>query len=120
MDEDHIIVAELKEQTQWLRLLGFQALRPLLDRMLLTDQQKLVYEGSNGDRSTREVGTAAGVSHTTVANLWQEWAAIGIVSPVQGHSGRYQHLVPLSALGYVLPAPGERSNQSRDPSEGAR
>jgi hypothetical protein len=114
MDDSESVIRELSEQTRWLRLLGIQALRPVLERLLVTDKQKLVYEASNGERSTREVGKIAGVSNSTVADLWREWAAVGIVAPVEGTSGRYRQLIPLSSLGYDVPAGPPTSKQSDD------
>lgn len=103
MTESGDLIRELSEQTRWLRLLGIQTLRPLLQQVLVTEKQKLVYEASNGARSTREVGKVAGVHHRTVGDLWRDWAALGIVAGVEGHAGRYQQLVSLSTLGYELP-----------------
>src|SRR6266581_666606 len=71
MTADSEILAELREQTKWLRLLGFQSLRPLISEVLASERDRLVYELSDGARTARELGKLAGVSHPTVLRLWQ-------------------------------------------------
>lgn len=58
---DDLILSELREQTKWLRLMGFQGLRPLLQQWLRTDKHRAVFEHSDGQRSSREVAKLAGV-----------------------------------------------------------
>ena len=70
-DSGDQVLRELREQTKWLRLLGLQALKPILEGAL-NDKQKLVYEYSDGARPTREVARLAGVSLGTVSRLWGE------------------------------------------------
>ncbi|MHB1523370.1 MAG: hypothetical protein ACYCS9_06605 [Candidatus Dormibacteria bacterium] len=103
MSTDEAIVAQLREQTKWLRLLGLQALRPLLVEILLSDKQKLVYELSDGSRTVREIGKLAGVGPGTVSALWREWMAVGICTESSQRAGRAQHLAPMSRLGMVVP-----------------
>lgn len=107
-DVDEAILRELRLQTGWLRLLGLQALRPLLEQLLITDKQRTVFEYSDGSRSVREVAALAGVGTSTVSRLWGEWLAVGICAEVESTAGRARHLVALSALG--LPLPGSSSS----------
>jgi hypothetical protein len=102
-DDDGAMLAELREQTKWLRLLGFQALRPILEVTLRTDKQKLVYEYSDGLRASREVARLAGVGAGSVVRMWSDWLAAGICVEAVNTTGRAQHLVSLSALGIPLP-----------------
>lgn len=98
------VLAELRRQTQWLRLLGLQQLRPLLDRTLESDSHRLVYELSDGERTVREIATAAKVGAATMSRLWNRWASIGIVVENERHAGRMAHLISLTDLG--MPVPG--------------
>src|SRR5450759_4125504 len=97
------ILTELRAQTSWLRLLGLQTLRPLLLQLLTGDKQRLAYEMSDGHRSGRQVGEAAGVSQQTMSRWWGEWLAAGICSEVPSAPGRAQRLVSLASLGIALP-----------------
>lgn len=62
MGDDDSLLAELREQTKWLRLLGLQALRPLLIEVLVSDKHKLAHELTDGSRSVRDVAKLAGMS----------------------------------------------------------
>ena len=113
------VLAELREQTKWLRLLGLQALRPILKDALQTDKQRLIYEYSNGDRTTREVGKLAGVSISVVSRLWTQWIAAGICVESPKMAGRAQHLITLSQVGMDIPAtPAHTTSAEDDESEG--
>jgi hypothetical protein len=74
---DDEILRELREQTKWLRLLGFEALRPVLQQTLTTTKHRAVYEYSDGNRSSRDVAALAGVSQAWVALEWADWIAAG-------------------------------------------
>jgi hypothetical protein len=97
------VVTELRNQTAWLRLLGLQTLRPLLESTLVGHKQKLVYELSNGSRSQRDVARKAGVGAATVFRWWQDWLALGICVEAADKPGRACHLASLSRLGIELP-----------------
>lgn len=116
MSTDEAIVEQLREQTKWLRVLGLQALRPLLVEILLSDKQKLVYELSDGSRTVREVGKLAGVGAGTVSVLWREWMAVGICTESSQRAGRAQHVTPMSRLGMMVP--GVAKGKTATDSEG--
>ncbi len=99
MSENEDILQELREQTKWLRLLGFQALKPALLAVLQSDKQRAVYEHSDGKRTVRDVAALAGVGAATVSRLWNEWLSAGLCTESPQRPGRAQHLAPLSRLG---------------------
>jgi hypothetical protein len=111
ISDDDAVLAELHEQTRWLRLLGLQALKPLLDKVLKTDKHRLAYELTDGKRTVREVAAAAGVSTGTVSKLWAEWTAAGICFESRQVAGRAEHLASLVSLGYRMPGVGEPGEQ---------
>lgn len=94
---------ELQEQTRWLRLLGVQQLRPLLQSLLTTPTQRLIYELSDGLRSVRDIGSLAKVGSATVSRLWNQWAAQGVAAASDRYPGRARHLMKLSDLGMEVP-----------------
>ncbi len=100
------MMAELRAQTSWLRLLGLQSLRPTLQELLKSDKQKLVYEHSDGSKTTRQVAEAAGTGAGTVSRWWTEWLATGVCVEAAGHPGRAKHLASLSDLGLLMPGKG--------------
>jgi hypothetical protein len=108
------VLAELREQTKWLRLLGLQALRPLLGQVLRTEKQRAVFEFSDGERSAREVARLAGVGVGSVSRMWSQWIADGLCAESPTAPGRAQHLASLSQLGLEAPLSAAASSTSED------
>jgi DNA-directed RNA polymerase specialized sigma24 family protein len=89
-------LAELREQTLWLRFLGMEALGPKLETALVTSKQRAVFELSDGERSVREIADLAAVGVGTVSRLWSEWAQLGIVVESGKVPGRWRHLARMT------------------------
>ena len=94
------VIAELREQTKWLRFLALQQLRPVLEATLQTTTERRAYDASNGASTTREVAAAAEVSAATVSRWWSRWVAIGLGSVDE--RGRFTRLADLRAVGVDL------------------
>jgi len=74
---------------------------------LREDVDKLVYELSDGERSTREIAQIISrggrrVAHATVANMWRKWSLMNLVMPT-GRRGRCKRVVPLRSIGIEVP-----------------
>ena len=100
---DDFILAELKEQTKWLRFLALPDLKKTLIENLQTKEQKGIYNLTDGKNSTNDISNELDdknikVSHMTVYNYWKRWYALGIVIPSEQYSGRYSTFVKLSDL----------------------
>jgi len=64
----------------------------------------LVYELSDGERTTREIARLANVgSHATVASYWKKWSKLGIVEPSPKRQGRFQRICSLEEVGLTVP-----------------
>lgn len=96
-DNRNELLAELQEQTRWLRFLGLQQLRPLLITLLRDERERRAFDLSDGDRTTRQVAAQVGVSAATVSRWWNRWAALGLVTT--DDRGRARHLVALEDIG---------------------
>lgn len=90
--ENEKILEELRSQTIWLRVIALQALRPVLLEELKAEEDKKIYELSDGIRTTREIAKAARVSHTKVARNWKRWASLGMVLQGEKYKGRYRKI----------------------------
>lgn len=65
----------------------------------LSDQTRLlVYELSDGQNTSRNIGQKAKISFKTVTVYWKQWAAKGIVVPAQ-RKGRFKAAFGLSEYG---------------------
>jgi len=98
------IESKLDQLLKWTRFAGMQQLRNILTYNLTNDMQMLIYEYSDGKKSTREVAELVGVkSNQTVANYWKKWSSLGIVEPSTEHQGRFQRICSLAEVGLTVP-----------------
>ena len=95
--EDRII-ALLEETLIWLKFIAGN-FREVLIRELTEDKDKIIYELSNGLRTTRQIAKLSGVNHATVANKWKKWHELGIVKEASAWKGRFKHLCSLKEIG---------------------
>jgi len=114
LSESESMSEKLDELIFWTRFSALPALRASLVDALREDVDKLVYELSNGERSTRDITRMISrggrrITHATVANMWKKWSILNLVMPAQ-RKGRYKRLVSLESLGIEIP-------QLRVPSE---
>lgn len=101
--DDERIVNLLKEILKWTRFQGVLRVKDVLLDTLKSDEEKIVYESSDG-RGTKEVAKLAGISHQTVVNYWKKWATLGIVEPIKVRGGiRYKRSFSLSDFGIEVP-----------------
>lgn len=99
---------ELKEMRTWLRLSVLSSFRRTLSDNVRDDVDKLVYELSDGSRSTREIVSELNkqrkaITHGTVANMWKRWAVVGIVEPSERYQGRFRKIASLESIGMDVP-----------------
>lgn len=102
---------ELSEQVDelifWLKYSMWKPFITDLRVNLKDDVEKMIYQLSNGNRSTRDIVkillfNGKTTTHVTVANLWQKWASVPIVIRTN-KSGRYKRVVSLRAAGIEYP-----------------
>lgn len=110
------ICDELKEIRYWTKLSSLPILRRVIQENLRDDESKLVYELSDGNRSTREIALELvrmrrAITHVTVANMWRRWAALGLVEPSERYQGRFRRIVSLESLGIEIPRILERDRE---------
>jgi transposase len=93
----------LCELLRWSRFENFPKLRKILLDNLKTDQEKLVYELTNGENSRPDVAKQTGIPDSTVRNWWEKWYNLGILEPSGKRKGRPQKIVPLDDMGIEVP-----------------
>lgn len=118
----------LKEILKWVRFTSLLHLKKVLIETLVEDKGKLVYEMTDGDRSTTDVSRLSGVPPRTVARRWQSWAKIGIVEKTEKYGGsRVRHVCSLEDVGIAVPKAkiageegGEEKKETEGPEEAGR
>jgi len=108
LNEFQILSEKLDELIFWAKFSALPTLRILLKDVLRDDVDKLVYEFSDGKRSTREVAMMISergrkITHVSVANMWHRWLLLNLVIPTE-RSGRYKRAVSLKSIGMEVPA----------------
>ena len=121
MGKNDDLSAKIDELTFWTKFSVWPAFTKLVTATLSEELDKVVYELSTGNRSTREIAQLASkngmrITHQTVKNMWQRWAAVPIVMPA-GTQGRFKRAISLKSIGIQvtsikgLPKEGEISDE---------
>lgn len=88
-------IAEIKK---WVKIQGLETLGRILDNF--SDEDLVIYENTDGDKTQEEIAEAAGVGSSTVGRRHQEWLDLGIV---EKEGRKYSNIAPLAALGLEEP-----------------
>jgi DNA-binding transcriptional MocR family regulator len=116
-NSDDLVVELLSEILRWTKV-GVLNLRETLTQELTSDKHRLVYELSDGIRSSRDIASISGVSFVTVAAWWRRWAELGFVDPSPKFQGRVQRLCSLRLLGISIPeVPGTVTGGQGQPAQ---
>jgi Trp operon repressor len=98
----------LRELVKWAKFETLPKLRTILEQNLPSDKEKLIYELSDGERSTRDIAKLVGVSHVTITNYWDKWSKLGIVDAAP-KEGRYMRICSLEQVGLEVPELSDRN-----------
>ena len=77
-----------KEQLRWNKLVGINHLKTIFAMEFKSNDEKLVYELSNGEKSIRDLEKETGISRSKVSLLWRKWYNIGIMEKSQKYEGK--------------------------------
>lgn len=93
----------LEEVLVWVKY-DYLTLKNKIIEFIQTDQEKIVYEYSDGERSLRDLCKLADVHHTTVKSWLEKWYEEGIVDSIEKYGGkRYIRIVSLAKFGISIP-----------------
>lgn len=73
------LITSVQEQLQWQKVAVLPAVKAEIDRSLVTDEMKNVYQACDGKRSLRDISKATGVATSTVARWTKNWRESGII-----------------------------------------
>lgn len=106
MDSEALSV--LDEIRRWVRIIGIQEAREVLEDALSDEIEKkeeelrIIYHLTNGENSTRHIASHVSVSRMTVSNRQRQWAKMGLVEKSSPNSP-YQHVISLEEAGMEVP-----------------
>jgi len=102
--EDNEQITLLREIVKWLRFAGMKEVKAVLTSALNSDQKKLVYHLSNGNKGSVEIAQESGVSDFTVRSYWKQWSKLGIVEAMKvGRGDRYVKTFDLEDFAIDIP-----------------
>ena len=108
----------MEEQLKWTKLFGMSQLRTIFEQNLRTEQEKFVYELSDGERSTRDIEKIANVSRTKIAVLWKKWYKMGLMERSLKYEGRrMKKSFSLLDVGIEIDIPSEKTLATGDKQE---
>lgn len=95
----------LQEQLKWTRFIGVRQLKAVFDETFTTDEEKIVYELSDGERSTRDIEKLTSIGRNRVARMWDKWYKMGLMDRSDKYGGgRMKHSFSLADAGIDVPA----------------
>lgn len=112
IDEEHAQIVLLQEITEslrelvaWARVTGYPTVKQTLETILDSDEKRLVYHLTDGQRGVKEIQRLTGVNARYISEWGQEWERIGIVGPsrVSSIRGRRQRAFDLADFGLEIP-----------------
>lgn len=102
MSESDDQIELLKEMTNWLRLIGMKQLIETINSVLTKNEEKLVYQHSDGYRTTREIEEFTGTNKDAIAKLWKKCFLSGLGEYKTASGGRrFKRTFDLELLGIV-------------------
>ncbi|MDG6913708.1 MAG: hypothetical protein JRN34_05000 [Nitrososphaerota archaeon] len=94
----------VRELVKWSKFAGKQELKKILVENLQRESDRLVYEHSDGERSSRDIEKTTGVGRASVQRDWDKWFKLGIVEESKKYQGRMKHICSLEELGIEPPS----------------
>jgi len=108
------VAERLDELVAWQRFESLPKLRTILLKELDSDNKKLAYEMTDGEKSRRDIASALGVSDDNIQNWWQRWYELAVVRPSKKFKGRPQHIVSLEDVGIKLPKAAPTKKEAKE------
>ena len=103
MSNNEIIIELLEEILLWTKYDYAETKRKMLVH-LNTDEKKIAYQLSDGEKSTRYISKKAGVHFSTIADWWKSWFKLELMEQTEKYSGsRYKKLASLLIMGIPVP-----------------
>ncbi len=97
------ITGLLEEILKWNRILAISQLKKIFTNNL-DEEERLIYELSDGVRSIRDIETLSKVSRSKISMLWKKWRQIGIMEKSTKYEGkRMKRSFSLEDVGIEMP-----------------
>lgn len=110
MSKENRIVELLEELVRWTRVTSFPKVKDLLNRILTSPEEKVAYQSSDAEKTSRKVAEMANVSKFTILKWWTAWTKAGIAESISVQRGdRAKRIFSLDDFGIEVPEIGRSS-----------
>lgn len=104
MSKEDRMIELLEELVKWIKVTSIPTVKELLLKILESPEERVAYQSSDGERTTRSVGDIANVGHYKIADWWRAWIKAGIAEPVSVQRGeRAKRIFSLDDFGIEVP-----------------
>ena len=93
----------LKDIARWVRFQNIGKLKDVLSAELDTEEKKLAFENTDGERGIDEVAKISGTPRDTLYGWWKKWSNLGILEPSETRKGRLRKICSLEDVGIKVP-----------------
>ena len=92
----------LRDILKWQGFQGTKILRDIIPSILDSEEKKLVYEHTDGQKTARDLLNIANIGLGTLSRWWNDWHSQGIL---EKKGKKYQKIISLKELGIEIPVP---------------
>jgi hypothetical protein len=98
------LISVMREILKYTKFAGAKEVRNVLTVALDTEQKRLIYHYSDGNRGSVEIAKTVKVGDSTVRRYWETWSRQGIVEVIKVRGGdRYKKSFELEDFGIAIP-----------------
>ena len=108
----------VREQLRWTKLAGQIQLKTIFEQNLKSDDEKKVYELSDGIRSIRDIENLTNMGRTKIGFVWKKWYKMGIMEKSEKYEGkRMKRSFSLSDVGMEVELPTDSQTPTQTEEE---
>lgn len=109
------IAGILNEILRWIRVKSKPLVREILMKELQEESDKIAYEQSDGEKTSRGVAEIAGIGKDAITSRWKKWIELGIAEPKSVRGGiRAKTIFSLEDFGIEVARPEDESNKETE------
>lgn len=119
MPDEEDLVDVLKDVRRWVKILGLQEAKPILQDLLTHEDEsrqrdlRIVYHLTNGGNGQHDIADKISFSRSWVKNRHREWSNMGLIERT-GPQNQYRHIISLEQAGMDVPEPRENEEEDEE------
>lgn len=119
MNNEDRIVELLEELVYWTKETSFSEIRQRLLTNLQSPKEKMAYELSDGEKTTRQLTSKLKVGNDTITTWWTNWIAAGIAESITTKGGGHRAVRKFSLKDFGIEVPAIAKAPKRQGRDGS-